>query len=97
MNNCKIPSGEKSFCGLRKNEEGRLKGASSLKGYLSWYYDNLPTNCVADWVCAGGTGSAYPHFSYTPGPEYGYKNLAIFYYGCSFNCLFCQNLSLIHI
>jgi len=91
MNNCKIPSGEKSFCGLRKNEEGRLKGASSLKGYLSWYYDNLPTNCVADWVCAGGTGSAYPHFSYTPGPEYGYKNLAIFYYGCSFNCLFCQN------
>ena len=91
VNSCRISSGEKSFCGLRKNEEGRLKGASSSKGYLSWYYDNLPTNCVADWVCAGGSGAGYPSFSHTKGPEYGYKNLAVFYYGCSFNCLFCQN------
>jgi len=25
------------------------------------------------------------------GPEYGYKNLAVFYGACSFDCLFCQN------
>jgi len=46
---------------------------------------------VADWVCAGGTGAAYPEFAYRNGPEYGYKNLAVFYEACSFDCLFCQN------
>jgi pyruvate formate lyase activating enzyme len=25
------------------------------------------------------------------GPEYGFKNLAVFYHACSFNCLYCQN------
>jgi len=25
------------------------------------------------------------------GPEYGYKNLAVFYHACAFNCLYCQN------
>jgi pyruvate formate lyase activating enzyme len=58
---------------------------------LSWYYDHLPTNCVADWVCAGGSKAGYPEFSHSAGPEYGYKNLAVFYQACSFNCLFCQN------
>lgn len=91
VNRCQIPPGEKSFCGLRENKQGKLEGASSTKGYLDWYHDNLPTNCVADWVCAGGTGAGYPHFSHSPKPEYGYKNLAVFYGGCSFNCLFCQN------
>jgi pyruvate formate lyase activating enzyme len=51
----------------------------------------LPTNCVADWVCPGGTGAGYPEFTYSDGPEYGYKNLAVFYQACSFDCLFCQN------
>jgi len=46
---------------------------------------------VADWVCPGGTGAGYPSYAYQNGPEYGYKNLAVFYHGCSFDCLFCQN------
>jgi pyruvate formate lyase activating enzyme len=46
---------------------------------------------VADWVCPGGTGAGYPQFAYTSGSEYGFKNLAVFYHGCSFDCLFCQN------
>jgi len=46
--------------------------------YLDWYHDPLPTNCVADWVCEGSN-------------DYGFKNLAVFYEGCTFNCLFCQN------
>jgi pyruvate formate lyase activating enzyme len=41
------------------------------------YYDPLPTNCCASWFCEGSR-------------ERGY-NLAVFSFGCSFNCIFCQN------
>lgn len=91
INQCKIPEGGWGFCGLRTQNNGVIQGVSPEKGNLSWYYDGLPTNCVADWVCPGGTGSGYPKFSNTKGPEYGFKNLAVFYHGCSFDCLFCQN------
>ena len=76
---------------MRLATASKLTGATAEKGNLSWYYDPLPTNCVADWVCPGGTGSGYPDFAYCPGPERGYKNLAVFYQACSFDCLFCQN------
>jgi len=91
VNECLIGPGRKSYCGLRQNREGKLIGANAEKGNVSWYYDPMPTNCVADWVCPGGTGVGYPGFAYRDGPEYGYKNLAIFYQACSFDCLFCQN------
>ncbi len=91
VNECQIPEGETGYCGLRKNVGGKLSGGGIKEGNLSWYYDNLPTNCVAGWVCAGGTRAGYPEFSYCKGAEYGYKNLAVFYQSCSFNCLFCQN------
>lgn len=91
FNQCQISEGEWGYCGLRTQKEGVLQGVSSERGNVSWYYDGLPTNCVADWVCPGGTGAGYPHFAYTSDPEYGFKNLAVFYHGCSFNCLFCQN------
>jgi pyruvate formate lyase activating enzyme len=58
---------------------------------LDWYHDPLPTNCCADWVCPGGSDCGYPRYSHARGPERGYKNLAVFYYGCTFDCLFCQN------
>lgn len=76
---------------MRLCTKGKLSGASAKKGNVSWYHDPLPTNCVADWVCPGGTGAGYPDFAYRPGPEHGYKNLAVFYQACSFDCLFCQN------
>ena len=66
-------------------------GVSPQRGKLSYYYDPLPTNCVADWVCPGGTGAGYPQFAHRSGPEYGYRNLAVFYIGCTFDCLYCQN------
>lgn len=91
INRCEIPEEGWGYCGLRTKKDGTIQGVSSQEGNLSWYYDGLPTNCVADWVCPGGTGSGYPKFSNTKGPEYGYKNLAVFYHGCSFDCLFCQN------
>ncbi len=91
VNECRIPLDGRGYCGLRTNKANKLKGATAKMGNVSWYYDALPTNCVADWVCPGGTGAGYPHFAYSRGAEYGYKNLAVFYQACSFDCLFCQN------
>jgi pyruvate formate lyase activating enzyme len=91
VNRCQIPEGGRGYCGLRTQKEGKLQGVSIGEGNVSWYYDRLPTNCVADWVCPGGTGAGYPPYAYRPSPEFGFKNLAVFYHGCSFDCLFCQN------
>jgi pyruvate formate lyase activating enzyme len=70
VNACQVKAGSVGFCGLPID----LREEASL----SYYYDPLPTNCVADGVCAGS------HCR-------GYKNLAVFYNACSFDCLFCQN------
>jgi len=91
VNECNIPEDQIGYCGLRKNIGGKITGVSAEKGKLSWYHDPLPTNCVGDWVCPGGTGAGYPEYAYCSGPERGYKNLAAFLQACSFNCLYCQN------
>jgi len=93
VNQCRIAEGERGFCGLRENRNGKLfhRSGTPERGLVEWYYDSLPTNCVADWVCPGGSESGYPQFSYSQAAEYGYKNLAVFYNSCTFNCLFCQN------
>ena len=91
VNRCHMAENEIGYCGLRRNHNGRLVGVSATTGKLSWYHDPLPTNCVADWVCPGGTGAGYPKFAHRCGAETGFKNLAVFFQGCSFNCLFCQN------
>ncbi len=77
---CMISEGQRGFCGLRYNQEGRLfhLAGTPKRGILHWYHDPLPTNCVADWVCPGNK-------------RYGDHNLAIFYASCTLNCLFCQN------
>ncbi|UCG68181.1 MAG: radical SAM protein [Thermoplasmata archaeon] len=93
-NTCEIPPNKRGFCGLRTNQKGRLRhlAGTPSKGILEWYHDPLPTNCVADWVCPGGTGCGFPEYSYSDGkPEFGHKNLAVFYGACTFDCLFCQN------
>ncbi|MGQ9780235.1 MAG: radical SAM protein [Bacillota bacterium] len=78
-NACRIPEGGLGYCGLRTNRQGRLVHfANAKKGSLTWYYDPLPTNCVAAWAC--GEKDARRG-----------KNLAVFYHGCGFDCLFCQN------
>jgi len=91
LHGCRMAEGEVSFCGLRRNEVGTLVGGGADDGRVDWYHDPLPTNCVADWVCPGGTGAGYPDYAYLNGPEIGYANLAVFYRACSFDCLFCQN------
>lgn len=91
VNLCRVPRGKRGFCGVRLNTGGSFSGATEDRANLVWYYDSLPTNCVADWVCPAGDECGYPRFSNTRGPEYGYKNMAVFFNACSFNCLFCQN------
>jgi len=91
VNACRILEGQIGFCGLRRNTGGELVGVSDREGKLSWYHDPLPTNCVADWVCPGSTGAGHPRYAHRQGPEKGYKNLAVFFHACSFDCLFCQN------
>ncbi|MGE5239793.1 MAG: radical SAM protein [Chloroflexota bacterium] len=91
VNECRIPEGAAGYCGVRQNRGGKLFGTSLDTGHLSWYHDPLPTNCVADWVCPGGTGAGFPEYGHRSGPEHGYTNLAVFFESCSFNCLYCQN------
>ncbi len=88
---CRIPEGGYGFCGARRVAGGQLRGGNPAGAGLSHYNDPLPTNCVADWFCPGGTGRGYPRYAHCPGAERGYVNLAVFYHACNFNCLFCQN------
>ncbi|HEX16095.1 MAG TPA: radical SAM protein [Deltaproteobacteria bacterium] len=90
---CRIPPGERGFCGIYENRQGRLVPLSGdiRKAFVHYYYDPLPTNCCAAWVCPGCSSSGYPRYSHREGPEYGYLNLAVFYSACNFDCLFCQN------
>jgi pyruvate formate lyase activating enzyme len=92
-NKCKIGKGQKGYCGLVENQEGKIvrHGGTPEKGVLQWYYDPLPTNCVSWWICPGCTGTGYPKYAYKPTAETGYSNLAVFYGSCSIDCLFCQN------
>lgn len=91
VHECRIPEHGVGYCGLRRNEAGEVKEVTAERGKLTWYHDELPTNCVGDWVCAGCTGAGYPEYAHCRGAEVGYRNLAVFFQACSFNCLFCQN------
>lgn len=88
---CKIGTADLGYCGVRRNNDGRLAGGDAHSAAVQWYHDPLPTNCVAAWVCPATGPAGYPEFTGTTGPEHGYANLAVFYEACSFDCLFCQN------
>ena len=91
-NNCRMGSGERGFCGLRWVDNNRLKSHVTPNRALAHIYlDPHVTNCCAAWFCPAGTGLGYPKYAVRKGAEYGYYNLAVFFYGCNFNCLFCQN------
>ncbi|NVM27970.1 MAG: radical SAM protein [Candidatus Helarchaeota archaeon] len=91
VNDCRIGENEVGYCGLVVNKGNKLirKAGTPEVGLLDWYYDPLPTNCVA-FICPAH-GHGYPKYAYKDGPEHGYSNLAVFYGACGFNCLFCQN------
>ena len=86
VNRCRIGAGESGYCTVQEaaaDSDGALR-LKARDGRVSWYYDPLPTNCVASWVCGEGEKTDRPRFP----PR---SNLAVFYGTCSFNCLFCQN------
>lgn len=89
--NCRLAEGRKGYCGIRKGNRKSFRADGRSRAQVSYYYDPLPTNCVADWVCPGGTGVGYPQYSNDSGPEVGFYNLAVFFEACNFNCLYCQN------
>ncbi|MFX0169255.1 MAG: radical SAM protein [Candidatus Hodarchaeota archaeon] len=93
-NECVIPPSELGYCGLRANVNGRLEGkVTASKALMHYYFDPHITNCCGSYFCPGGTGVGYPEWAKTPRPEYGFTNLAVFFYGCGLDCLFCQNVS----
>ncbi|UCF13753.1 MAG: radical SAM protein [Thermoplasmatales archaeon] len=80
---CKICVNE---CKIGKGKQGycglrrNINGKLETKeGILHTYYDPLPTNCCASWFC--------------PGSKERGLSLAVFPFGCTFNCIFCQNWS----
>lgn len=94
-NHCEIPEGGRGYCGLSENEGGEVTRSigTSRRAVGSWYRDSHPTNCVAAWRCAGGTGAGYPKYAKKPEGDEGYKNAAIFLGTCCYHCLYCQNTS----
>ncbi|MCE5335524.1 MAG: radical SAM protein [Desulfobacteraceae bacterium] len=90
---CRLGPSQKGYCGIRNGGRSSLRNDGRTRALLTHYYDPLPTNCVADWVCPGGTGAGFPQYAYDSGPEVGYYNLAVFFEACNFNCLYCQNWS----
>jgi pyruvate formate lyase activating enzyme len=86
-NECVIAPGEVGYCGVRKNWGDRIGSLFPGHGLLMTYEDLLPTNCCASWFCPG---------SLAP-PEDRKVNVAVFLYGCNFDCLFCQNESHRHL
>lgn len=92
VNECSIPEGSKGFCGLWVSKGGRLQPITGYgRAVVLWYLDPHPTNCVAQPVCPASTSRGYPAYTRVPGVEYGYYNLAVFFGGCSLDCIFCQN------
>lgn len=85
-NHCRLKEGEIGFCHNRQAIDGKVKRIYEDAVPVSWYFDPLPTNCVADWVC--------PMNNRTKTDDgQRLKNLAVFYGSCNSDCLFCQNSS----
>lgn len=91
QHNCRLGNQDVGYCGIRTGDAESFRHDGRSRALVNWYYDPLPTNCVADWVCPGGTGAGFPEYAHERGPEVGFYNLAVFFESCNFNCLYCQN------
>ena len=93
VNRCQPSDGERGLCGAREASGGRVgpRVGTAQAAAVYWQEFPLPTNCCARWVCPGSSSSGYPRYSYSRGPERGYQSLAVGYYGCTFDCLYCQS------
>lgn len=80
--------GECNLCSNScRTNGGGLCGVREMVGpgtaLLHSYLDPLPTNCCNSWFCDGSKLRGF--------------NLAVFYYGCNFDCLYCQNWEHKHV
>jgi len=94
INECSLSEPDVSYCGLRNirlRNSGQLPYPTKSRGYIHGYIDPNPTNCCNSWFCPAGTSSGYPEYSEYDGAEFGTYSYAAFLYGCTFDCLFCQN------
>lgn len=85
-NHCRLENGQLGFCNLRKVENGKIVEMFPGKAIVHYYFDRLPTNCCADWVCPCKEDISQHSRGWL-------NNLAVFYGSCSSDCLFCQNTS----
>ncbi|MHA2423379.1 MAG: radical SAM protein [Candidatus Thorarchaeota archaeon] len=86
-NHCRMNEGEIGFCHNRIATKTDVIRRYEEAVPITWYFDPLPTNCVADWVCPVTKSQKL---------DLGrnrLKNLAVFYGACNSDCLFCQNSS----
>ncbi|MEM4851219.1 MAG: radical SAM protein [Desulfurococcaceae archaeon] len=90
---CFVAIGGRGYCNYRFESEGALATStgSIYEAIGMYYYDPHPTNCVASPVCPATTGLGYPQYALSPSGEHGYYNIAVFYGGCNFDCIYCQN------
>jgi pyruvate formate lyase activating enzyme len=53
VNECRIPELGVGYCGVREASGAKavMKLGTAARGAVQWYFDPLPTNCVAAWVC----------------------------------------------
>ncbi len=84
-NHCRLDEGEIGFCGMYRCQNGRIVERFPGQAVVSWYFDPLPTNCVADWICPVSKSHRRSLQSVR------LKNLAVFYGSCNSDCFFCQN------
>ncbi len=75
-NLCRVE--KEGLCRIRYRDGDRIVSKSSAShALLHAYLDPLPTNCCNAWFYRGSRLKGC--------------NLAVFYYGCNFDCLYCQN------
>ncbi|MHA1906304.1 MAG: radical SAM protein [Candidatus Thorarchaeota archaeon] len=86
-NHCRMSEGDVGFCHNRTVSKSKVKRRYGEAVPVSWYFDPLPTNCVADWVCPVTKSQKLDLGANR------LKNLAVFYGACNSDCLFCQNSS----
>jgi pyruvate formate lyase activating enzyme len=91
---CRMGEGELGYCGLRWNENGKILALSTpQQGLFHAFSDPQGTTCSGTFGDPGATGAGYPASASAKGQEHEYVTLSIFLYGCSFDCLFCQNIA----
>ena len=89
-NHCRLVDGGIGFCGGYVARDGRIHERYGEEAVVSWYFDPLPTNCVADWVCPVTHGQTWKRRDIVRRSGTLF-NLAVFYGSCNSDCLFCQN------